>query len=230
MADIVLQAEQLTKTYASGDKKLTVLDKVSFQAEQGTSLSIIGPSGSGKTTLLGLCAGLDVPTSGSISLMGFKLNAMSEDDRAYVRNQFVGFVFQNFQLLSTLTALENVMVPLELRGEKNISNKAKELLARVGLGDRLHHYPSQLSGGEQQRVAIARAFIVTPRILFADEPTGNLDEENAQQVRELLFEMNRQEKTTLILVTHNLELAQKTERILQMKGGHLVNERLTAPA
>jgi len=207
-----------------------VLDNVSFQAEQGTSLSIIGPSGSGKTTLLGLCAGLDVPTSGSISLMGFKLNAMSEDDRAYVRNQFVGFVFQNFQLLSTLTALENVMVPLELRGEKNISAKAKELLSRVGLADRLQHYPSQLSGGEQQRVAIARAFIVKPRILFADEPTGNLDEENAQQVRELLFEMNREEKTTLILVTHNLELAQKTERILQMKGGHLVNERLTVLA
>jgi len=230
MADIVLQAENLTKTYTSGDKKLTVLDNVSFQAEQGTSLSIIGPSGSGKTTLLGLCAGLDVPTSGTISLMGFKLNAMSEDDRAYVRNQYVGFVFQNFQLLSTLTALENVMVPLELRGEKNISNQAKELLSRVGLADRLHHYPSQLSGGEQQRVAIARAFIVKPRILFADEPTGNLDEENAQQVRELLFEMNSQEKTTLILVTHNLELAQRTERILQMKGGHLVNERLTVPA
>jgi putative ABC transport system ATP-binding protein len=143
-----------------------------------------------------------------------------------VRNQFVGFVFQNFQLLSTLTALENVMVPLELRGEKNISNKAKELLSRVGLGDRLHHYPSQLSGGEQQRVAIARAFIVKPRILFADEPTGNLDEENAQQVRELLFEMNRQEKTTLILVTHNLELAQKTERILQMKGGRLIQDSI----
>ncbi len=226
MADIVLLAEQLTKTYSSADKKLTVLDQVSFQAEQGTSLSIIGPSGSGKTTLLGLCAGLDVPTSGSISLMGFKLNAMSEDDRAYVRNQFVGFVFQNFQLLSTLTALENVMVPLELRGEKNISKKAKELLSRVGLADRLHHYPSQLSGGEQQRVAIARAFIVAPRILFADEPTGNLDEENAQQVRELLFEMNRQEKTTLILVTHNLELAQKTERILQMKGGRLIQDSI----
>jgi putative ABC transport system ATP-binding protein len=230
MADIVLQAENLTKTYTSADKKLTVLDNVSFQAEQGTSLSIIGPSGSGKTTLLGLCAGLDVPTSGIVSLMGFKLNVMSEDDRAYVRNQYVGFVFQNFQLLSTLTALENVMVPLELRGEKNISNQAKELLSRVGLADRLHHYPSQLSGGEQQRVAIARAFIVKPRILFADEPTGNLDEENAQQVRELLFEMNSQEKTTLILVTHNLELAQRTERILQMKGGHLVNERLTVPA
>lgn len=228
MADIVLQAEQLTKTYSSADKSLTVLDHVSFQAEQGTSLSIIGPSGSGKTTLLGLCAGLDVPTSGSISLMGFKLNAMSEDDRAYVRNQFVGFVFQNFQLLSTLTALENVMVPLELRGEKNILSKAKDLLGRVGLGDRLQHYPSQLSGGEQQRVAIARAFISSPHILFADEPTGNLDEENAHQVTELLFEMNRQEKTTLVLVTHNLELAQKTERILQMKGGHLVNERLTS--
>jgi putative ABC transport system ATP-binding protein len=229
MADLVLQAEHLTKTYTSGDKKLTVLDKVSFQAEQGTSLSIIGPSGSGKTTLLGLCAGLDVPTSGSISLMGFKLNAMGEDDRAYVRNQFVGFVFQNFQLLSTLTALENVMVPLELRGEKNIAAKARELLSRVGLSDRLHHYPSQLSGGEQQRVAIARAFIVAPRILFADEPTGNLDEENAKQVTDLLFEMNSQEKTTLVLVTHNLELAQKTEKILQMKGGHLVNERLTVP-
>jgi putative ABC transport system ATP-binding protein len=227
MADTVLQAEQLTKTYSSADKKLTVLDQVSFQAEQGTSLSIIGPSGSGKTTLLGLCAGLDVPSSGSISLMGFKLNAMSEDDRAYIRNQFVGFVFQNFQLLSTLTALENVMVPLELRGEKNISSKARELLSRVGLADRLHHYPSQLSGGEQQRVAIARAFIVAPRILFADEPTGNLDEENARQVTDLLFEMNRQEKTTLVLVTHNLELAQKTERILQMRGGHLVNERFT---
>ncbi len=224
MPDVVLLSEQLTKTYSSADKKLTVLDQVSFQAEQGTSLSIIGPSGSGKTTLLGLCAGLDVPTSGSISLMGFKLNAMSEDDRAYVRNQFVGFVFQNFQLLSTLTALENVMVPLELRGEKNIANKAKALLARVGLADRLHHYPSQLSGGEQQRVAIARAFIAAPRILFADEPTGNLDEENAQQVVDLLFEMNRQEKTTLVLVTHNLELAQKTERILQMKGGHLIQD------
>lgn len=230
MSEVVLQAESLTKIYQSGEKRLTVLDHVSFSAKQGTSLSIIGPSGSGKTTLLGLCAGLDVPTSGTISLMGFKLNAMSEDDRAYVRNQFVGFVFQNFQLLSTLTALENVMVPLELRGEKNISNKAKELLSRVGLADRLHHYPSQLSGGEQQRVAIARAFIVKPRILFADEPTGNLDEENAQQVTELLFEMNSQEKTTLILVTHNLELAQKTEKILQMKGGHLVNERLTVPA
>ncbi len=226
MSDIVLQSEHLTKTYRSGDRPLTVLDDVSFQAEQGTSLAIIGPSGSGKTTLLGLCAGLDVPTSGTISLMGFKLNAMSEDDRAYVRNQFVGFVFQNFQLLPTLTAFENVMVPLELRGEKNIAAKAKDWLARVGLGDRMNHYPTQLSGGEQQRVAMARAFMTNPRILFADEPTGNLDEENASQITQLLFEINREAKTTLVLVTHNLELAQKTERILQMKGGKLVSEKI----
>jgi len=227
MPETVLQAENLTKIYKSAEKNLTVLDNVSFSAEQGTSLSIIGPSGSGKTTLLGLCAGLDVPSSGSISLMGFKLNAMSEDDRAYVRNQFVGFVFQNFQLLSTLTALENVMVPLELRGERNVEPKAKELLSRVGLSDRFHHYPTQLSGGEQQRVAMARAFITSPKILFADEPTGNLDEENASQITNLLFGMNREEKTTLVLVTHNLELAQKTERILQMKGGKLVLEKMT---
>jgi putative ABC transport system ATP-binding protein len=230
MSDVVLQCEHLTKTYQSGERPLTVLDDVSFSAVQGTSLAIIGPSGSGKTTLLGLCAGLDIPTSGVLSLMGFKLNAMNEDDRAYVRNQFVGFVFQNFQLLPTLTALENVMVPLELRGEKNISTKAKDLLARVGLEDRFHHFPTQLSGGEQQRVALARAFITSPRILFADEPTGNLDEENARQITDLIFTMNRQEKTTLILVTHNLELAEKTERILQMKGGRLVNERVTGLA
>lgn len=228
MEEIVLDCSHLSKIYQSGEKPLTVLDDVTFQAIQGTSLAIIGPSGSGKTTLLGLCAGLDVPSNGVISLMGFKLNAMDEDDRAYVRNQFVGFVFQNFQLLPTLTALENVMVPLELRGEKNISSKAKDLLSRVGLGDRFHHYPTQLSGGEQQRVALARAFITSPRILFADEPTGNLDEENAQQITDLLFGMNKEEKTTLVLVTHNLELAQKTERILQMKGGKLVNERLTS--
>ena len=227
MPETVLQAESLSKTYKSGDRKLTVLEGVSFAAEQGTTLSIIGPSGSGKTTLLGLCAGLDVPSSGVISLMGFRLNAMSEDDRAYIRNQYVGFVFQNFQLLPTLTALENVMVPLELRGEKGVEPKAKELLSRVGLSDRLHHYPSQLSGGEQQRVAMARAFITSPKILFADEPTGNLDEENALHVTELLFGMNREEHTTLVLVTHNLELAQKTERILRMKGGRIVEELLT---
>ena len=226
MAEILLSAEDLTKAYLSGGKELVVLDHVTFNVEQGSRLAIIGPSGSGKTTLLGLCAGLDVPSGGVVSLMGFKLNAMDEDDRAYLRNQYTGFVFQNFQLLSTLTALENVMVPLELRGERNVRPKAKELLDRVGLGDRLLHYPSQLSGGEQQRVAIARAFITEPKILFADEPTGNLDEENAKQVIELLFGINGEAKTTLILVTHNLELAQKTDRILQMKGGRIVEERL----
>jgi putative ABC transport system ATP-binding protein len=224
MSQIVLQSENLTKIYRSAENELTVLDHISFSVEQGNSISIIGPSGSGKTTLLGLCAGLDTPTHGTISLMGFKLNAMSEDDRAYIRNQYVGFVFQNFQLLSTLTALENVMVPLELRGEKNVKPKAQELLHRVGLGDRLHHYPTQLSGGEQQRVAMARAFITEPKILFADEPTGNLDEENANHITELLFGMNKEQATTLVLVTHNLELAQRTQRILRMKGGKLVQD------
>src|SRR5687767_881935 len=224
MSQIVLQAENLTKIYRSAEKDLTVLDHISFSVEQGNSISIIGPSGSGKTTLLGLCAGLDTPSSGTISLMGYKLNVMNEDERAYIRNQYVGFVFQNFQLLSTLTALENVMVPLELRGEKNVMPKAKELLLRVGLGDRLQHYPTQLSGGEQQRVAMARAFITDPKILFADEPTGNLDEENAHHITELLFGMNKELGTTLVLVTHNLELAQRTQRILRMKGGKLAEE------
>jgi putative ABC transport system ATP-binding protein len=224
MSQVVLLAENLTKIYRSAEKDLVVLDNISFSVDQGNSISIIGPSGSGKTTLLGLCAGLDTPSGGTISLMGFKLNVMSEDDRAYIRNQFVGFVFQNFQLLSTLTALENVMVPLELRGEKNVIRKAKDLLGRVGLGDRIHHYPSQLSGGEQQRVAMARAFIADPKILFADEPTGNLDEENADHIKELLFGMNKELGTTLVLVTHNLELAQRTQRILKMRGGRLAEE------
>ncbi len=224
MSQVVLQAENLTKIYRSAEHDLTVLDRISFSVEQGNSISIIGPSGSGKTTLLGLCAGLDTPTSGVVSLMGLKLNAMSEDDRAYIRNQYIGFVFQNFQLLPTLTALENVMVPLELRGDRNVMPKARDLLARVGLGDRIHHYPTQLSGGEQQRVAMARAFITDPRILFADEPTGNLDEENAGHVTDLLFGMNKEVGTTLVLVTHNLELAQRTQRILKMKGGRLAEE------
>jgi putative ABC transport system ATP-binding protein len=224
MSQVVLQAENLTKIYRSADQELIVLDHISFSVHEGNSLSIIGPSGSGKTTLLGLCAGLDTSSSGIISLMGFKLNAMSEDDRAYIRNQYVGFVFQNFQLLSTLTALENVMVPLELRGERNVLPKAKELLGRVGLSGRLHHYPSQLSGGEQQRVAMARAFITDPKILFADEPTGNLDEENAHHIRDLLFGLNKEQGTTLVLVTHNLELAQQTSRVIRMRGGKLVED------
>lgn len=226
MSNHVLLVDNLSKTYASADHQLTVLDRVSFTVQQGESLSIIGPSGSGKTTLLGLCAGLDTPSSGVVSLMDFKLNAMDEDDRAYIRNQYVGFVFQNFQLLQTLTALENVMVPLELRGVRNTAGKAKDLLDRVGLSTRLHHYPSQLSGGEQQRVAIARAFITDPKILFADEPTGNLDGENALHIEDLLFRMNVENKTTLILVTHNMELAQQTRRILSMKGGKLIEEMM----
>jgi putative ABC transport system ATP-binding protein len=228
MSQTVLQAEGLTKTYRSAANSLTVLENVSFSVAQGDTLSIIGPSGSGKTTLLGLCAGLDVPSTGIISLMGFKLNAMSEDDRAHIRNQYVGFVFQNFQLLQTLTALENVMVPLELRGVKNVSAKAKDLLSRVGLAERMHHYPTQLSGGEQQRVAMARAFITDPKILFADEPTGNLDDDNSKHVTELLFGLNKEQGTTLVLVTHNLELAQKTEHILRMRGGKLVDQQKTA--
>ena len=224
MSQVVLQAENLTKIYRSAEKDLVVLDNISFSVAHGNSISVIGPSGSGKTTLLGLCAGLDTPSGGIISLMGFKLNVMSEDDRAYIRNQYVGFVFQNFQLLSNLTALENVMVPLELRGEKHVMPKSKELLSRVGLAARMNHYPSQLSGGEQQRVAMARAFITDPKILFADEPTGNLDEENADHIRELLFGMNKELGTTLVLVTHNLELAQRTQRILKMRGGKLEEE------
>lgn len=224
MSQVVLQAENLTKIYRSAENELTVLDRISFSVLQGNSISIIGPSGSGKTTLLGLCAGLDTPSAGTVSLMGFKLNVMSEDDRAYLRNQYVGFVFQNFQLLPTLTALENVMLPLELRGEKHVMPKAKELLDRVGLDSRVHHYPSQLSGGEQQRVAMARAFISDPKILFADEPTGNLDEENADHIRDLLFGLNKELGTTLVLVTHNHELAQRTQRILKMRGGKLVEE------
>jgi putative ABC transport system ATP-binding protein len=228
MSQIVLKSENLTKVYASSLSELIVLDNVSFEVNAAESVAIIGPSGSGKTTLLGLCAGLDTPSSGSITVLDYKLNALSEDDRAFVRNQFIGFVFQNFQLLQTLTALENVMVPLELRGEKGASDKAKELLQRVGLSTRMNHYPSQLSGGEQQRVAMARAFITTPKILFADEPTGNLDDENAQHITRLLFDMNKEQRTTLILVTHNLELAQKCERILHMRGGKIINEQVRA--
>lgn len=228
MSQTVLLADGLTKIYSSGANSLTVLDDVSFSVAQGNTISIIGPSGSGKTTLLGLCAGLDVPSSGTISLMGFKLNAMSEDERAHIRNQYVGFVFQNFQLLQTLTALENVMVPLELRGVKNVAPKAKELLDRVGLAKRMNHYPTQLSGGEQQRVAMARAFITDPKILFADEPTGNLDDENSTHITQLLFGLNKEQGTTLVLVTHNLELAQKTERIIRMRGGKLVDSQTPA--
>jgi len=204
-----------------------VLDHISFEVETGSTNAIVGPSGSGKTTLLGLCAGLDRPSTGSVALNGIDLGSLSEDKRAQVRNLYVGFIFQNFQLLPTLTALENIMVPLELRGETNIRTRAIDLLDKVGLADRGHHYPAQLSGGEQQRVSLARAFSNRPKILFADEPTGNLDAETAERVIKLIFDLNKEAGTTLVLVTHDLELAGKTQRILRIKGGKLVSDNKT---
>lgn len=221
----ILNIQNLNKTYPSGGKLLTVLHDINFLIEEGSSLSIVGPSGSGKTTLLGLCAGLDRATSGSVELCGIELNSLNEDQRAQVRNQYVGFIFQNFQLLPTLTALENVMIPLELRGEKNIRPQALELLDKVSLADRQHHYPSQLSGGEQQRVSLARAFSNKPKILFADEPTGNLDAETSDKVVKLIFDLNKEAGTTLVLVTHNLDLAAQTQRIIQIKGGHIISDQ-----
>ncbi len=220
----ILHVKHLTKTFKSADRELTVLKDINFSLDEGQGLSIVGPSGSGKTTLLGLCAGLDQPTNGFIKLLDIELNRLNEDDRAYVRNQYVGFIFQNFHLLPTINALENVMLPLELRGEKKIKSRAEEMLTRVGLEERMDHYPSQLSGGEQQRVAIARAFIASPKILFADEPTGNLDEETAEIVSSLLFQINREENTTLVLVTHNLNLAENTGRILKLERGLLIED------
>lgn len=221
---VILDIQDLKKTYYSGDRELTVLQDVNFSLQAGDTCSIVGPSGSGKTTLLGLCAGLDRASSGSVVLNGVKLDHLSEDERAQVRNQYVGFIFQNFQLIPTLTALENVMVPLELRGERHVQRQAMELLGRVGLAERHDHYPTQLSGGEQQRVSLARAFSNRPTILFADEPTGNLDEETGERVEQLLFDLNRESGTTLVLVTHDLELAEKTQRIIRIKGGAVVSD------
>lgn len=225
--EILLQVDRLTKSYATAGGPLTVLREVSFQLGSGATLAIVGPSGSGKTTLLGLCAGLDEATSGTVSLAGQSLAGLSEDARARVRNQFVGFVFQNFQLIPTLTALENVLVPLELRGESGQEPGARELLGRVGLGARCDHYPVQLSGGEQQRVALARAFINRPKILFCDEPTGNLDGETAKTMVELIFGLNRERGTTLVLVTHDLELAGRCQRILRLKSGAIFSDEAT---
>ncbi len=223
----MLHVNNVSKVFSISGKQLRVLDKISFSVGKKGTIAIVGPSGSGKTTLLGICAGLDTPSEGDVTLADVKLNALNEDDRAYLRNQYVGFIFQNFQLLSTLTALENVMVPLELRGGKNSSKpQALELLSRVGLADRLDHFPSQLSGGEQQRVALARAFITEPSILFADEPTGNLDEETAEEITQLIFDMNTELGTTLVLVTHNHVLAKRTERILYLKSGQLIEDKL----
>lgn len=217
----ILKLESLTRQFKSGDKTLTVVDKVTFEIEEGISCAIVGPSGSGKTTLLGLSAGLDQPTSGDVTLNGINLKPLNEDQRAEVRNQHVGFVFQTFQLVPTLTAVENVMVPLELRGEatNTVRERAIELLKEVGLGERSHHYPTQLSGGEQQRVAVARAFINNPKILFADEPTGNLDSETGEHIENLIFDLNRKQGTTLVLVTHDLDLADKCDRVIKLKNG-----------
>ncbi|MEX0724143.1 MAG: ABC transporter ATP-binding protein [Gracilimonas sp.] len=225
----ILEVQQLYREFKSGSKILTVVDDINFSIQEGISCAIVGPSGSGKTTLLGLCAGLDRPTSGTVSLNRIPLNPLNEDERAKVRNEHVGFVFQTFQLVPTLTALENVMVPLELRGDatKEVRERAQELLESVGLGDRTHHYPTQLSGGEQQRVAIARAFINQPKILFADEPTGNLDTETGEYIEDLIFDLNEKQGTTLVLVTHDLELAKKCNRIIKLKNGQVSEDNFT---
>jgi putative ABC transport system ATP-binding protein len=221
-ASPILTVAHLTKTYATAAGSLTVLQDISFQLEQGATCSILGPSGSGKTTLLGLCAGLDQPSSGSVILNGIALGDIGEDERARVRNQHVGFVFQNFQLIPTLTGLENVTVPMELRGDRSARKLGVELLQRVGLADRIAHYPAQLSGGEQQRVALARAFINRPKILFADEPTGNLDSETSQSVIEIMLELNRTLATALVLVTHDPDVARLTERTIRLRNGMMI--------
>lgn len=224
----ILKLENVSKTYQSAGRTLTVLEQITFSVEASSSLAIVGPSGSGKTTLLGLAAGLDRASSGSVDLNNISLNSLNEDQRARVRNQYVGFIFQNFQLLPTLTALENIMVPLELRGEKNVKRKALDLLEKVGLSDRGHHYPAQLSGGEQQRISMARAFCNNPQILFADEPTGNLDAETSEKIIDLIFNLNKEAGTTLIMVTHNHELANRCDRIIKLKGGKVISDTATS--
>lgn len=223
----ILNVHHLGKTYSSGSKQLTVLDDISFDIEEGATFSIVGPSGSGKTTLLGLCAGLDDADTGTVELCGTVIETLNEDERAVLRNKNIGFIFQDFQLLSTLTALENVSVPLELQGAKNAASIASDLLQKVGLAERMHHYPSQLSGGEQQRVALARAFSNKPTLLFADEPTGNLDEETGEKVIQLLFDLNKEAGTTLVIVTHDLDLAKRTQQILRLKGGKIFSNETT---
>lgn len=222
MADPILEVHGLTRVHRTAAGPLTILADVSFSIAAEETCAITGPSGSGKTTLLGLCAGLDLPTSGSVVLAGNDLTKLSEDARARLRNDLIGFVFQNFQLLPTLTALENVLIPLELRGGRLDRGSARQLLAKVGLEDRLDHFPVQLSGGEQQRVALARAFIHRPRVLFADEPTGNLDADSRAVVEDMLFSLNREAGTTLIIVTHDPTLASRTARSIALRGGRLI--------
>ena len=223
---MMIVAEGLAKTYLSGGRPLQVLTSIDLEIEPGSFLAVVGPSGSGKTTLLGLLAGLDEPTGGRVYLDGEDIFALTEDGRAEFRVQRVGFVFQTLYLFPTLTALENVLVPLELRGTaKGLRNEATALLDRVGLGDRLDHFPAQLSGGEQQRVALARAFANRPKILFADEPTGNLDQQTGEGIVEMLEELNREARTTLVMVTHDLSLAARAHRIVSLAGGRIVSDR-----
>lgn len=220
----MLVARELTKTFPSGGQPLTVLKAVSFNIAPRSFVAVLGPSGSGKTTLLALLAGLDTPSHGTVTLDGADLGSLSEDARAKLRGEKVGFVFQSFQLIPTLTALENVRVPLELRGAPDAARRATELLQRVGLGDRTHHYPTQLSGGEQQRVALARAFVNAPKVLFADEPTGNLDQATGAKIIDLIEQLNRESGTTVILVTHDEALASRATRILRLADGALVQD------
>ncbi|HEX8848296.1 MAG TPA: ABC transporter ATP-binding protein [Gemmatimonadaceae bacterium] len=224
----MLEARSLTKEYPSGDQRLTVLRDVSFVIPDGARVAIVGPSGSGKTTLLGLLAGLDTPSAGTVVLDGADLGRLDEDARARVRGEKVGFVFQSFQLIPSLSALENVQVPLELRGERDAAGRARDLLARVGLAERAHHLPAQLSGGEQQRVAIARAFVNRPKLLFADEPTGNLDAGTGQRIIDLLETLNREAGTTIVLVTHDLGLAGRMERVIRLRDGAVVEDTARA--
>ncbi len=220
----IVKAEGLTKQVATPDHVLTIVRNVAFEVRDGEAVAIVGASGSGKSTLLGLLAGLDVPSAGRVWIAGEDLFALNEDGRARLRGQMVGFVFQSFQLLPALTALENVMLPLELARGANAAARARTVLDRVGLAERLGHYPRQLSGGEQQRVAVARAFVPEPRLLFADEPTGNLDSETGEHIIDLLFEMNRERGATLVLVTHDAELAKRCDRRLHIAAGEITHE------
>ncbi|UTW62423.1 ABC transporter ATP-binding protein [bacterium SCSIO 12741] len=222
MNNWALRMDGIGKSYPTENGELWVLKDIQCEIQAGSITSIVGPSGSGKTTLLGLSAGLDNPSKGRVEILDSSWQDMNEDQRAKFRSQHIGFVFQNFELIPTLTALENVEIPLHLLGQKNATQRAKDLLTQVGLAQRLNHYPTQLSGGEQQRVAIARAFANSPKILFADEPTGNLDEDSGDNIEQLLFNLNREFGTTMVLVTHNLQLANRTDRIIRLKGGKLI--------
>jgi len=228
-ANTILSVEHLSKLFKSGEEILTVLHDVSFDVEGGSACAIVGPSGSGKTTLIAICAGLERPSEGTVTFNGVPLHSSREEELARIRNQFIGFIFQSFQLLPSLTALENVMVPAEIRGENHARGRAAELLDRVGLDSRLHHYPIQLSGGEQQRVAIARAFMNRPTILFADEPTGNLDAETAGEIVRLIFDLNATTGTTLMLVTHDHDLTRQAGRVISLRGGRIVSDSAAKP-